>query len=60
MTKSIRVASRPGISGNLEKSGNLVALEKCLEKVKEFREIRKNQGILIQNWEKSGNFIYTK
>ena len=23
------VASRPGISGNLEKSGNFVALEKC-------------------------------
>ena len=37
-----RVASRPGIPGNLEKSGNFVALEK-------------SQGILW-NSEKSGNF----
>ena len=38
-----RVASGPGISGNLEKSGNFVALGK----VREFREIQKSQGILI-------------
>ena len=40
--KIFRVASRPRISGNLEKSGNFVALEK-------------SQGILW-NSEKSGNF----
>ena len=51
-----RVASGPGISGNLEKSGNFVALEKCQGKVREFCEIWKSQGILMQNWEKSGNF----
>ena len=50
------MARGPGISGNLEKSGNLVALKKCQGKVREFREIRKSQGILAQNWEKSGNF----
>ena len=52
------MASGPGISGNLEKSGNFVALEKCQGKVREFREIRKSQGILIQNWEESGNFSW--
>ena len=41
-----RVASRLGISGNLENSGNFVAFEKCRGKVREFHEIRKNQGIL--------------
>ena len=41
-----RVASGPGISGNLEKSGNFVALEKCQGKVREFREIWESQGIL--------------
>ena len=45
----IRVASGPGISGNLEKSGNFVALEKGQGKVREFRKIRKSQGILMQN-----------
>ena len=42
-----RVASGPGISGYLEKSGNFVVLEK-------------SQGILTQNWEKSGNFTCMK
>ena len=55
-----RVASRPGIPGNLEKSGNLVALEKSQGNVREFREIRKNQGILTRNWEKSGNYTCAK
>ena len=41
-----RVASGPGIFGSLEKSGNFVALDKSLGKVREFREIWKNQGIL--------------
>ena len=54
------MASEPGISGNLEKSGNFVALVKCLEKVRKFREIWKSQGILMQNWEKSGNFTCAK
>ena len=31
-----RVASEPGICGNLEKSGNFVVLEKCQGKVREF------------------------
>ena len=43
----IRVASGPGISGNLEKSGNFVALANCQGKVREFHEIRKSQGILL-------------
>ena len=52
LPSKFRVASGPGISGNLEKSGNFVALEK-------------NQGIswnleksgnLMGNWEKSENF----
>ena len=51
-----RVASGPRISGNLEKSGNFVALEK----VREFCEIQKTQGILMQNWEKSGKFTCAK
>ena len=51
-----RVASGPGISGNLEKSGNFVALEKSQGNVREFHEIRKSQGILMGNWEKSENF----
>ena len=38
------MASGPGISENLEKSGNFVALEKCQGKVREFCEIRKSQG----------------
>ena len=38
-TNKYRVASGPGISGNLEKSGNFVALTKCQGKVREFREI---------------------
>ena len=54
------MASRPGISGNLEKSGNFVALEKGQGKVMEFREIWKSQGILTLNREKSGNFISAK
>ena len=55
-----RVASGPGISGNREKSGNFVALEKSQGNVREFCEIRKSQGIVMQNWEKSGNFTCTK
>ena len=55
-----RVTSEPGISGNLEKSGNFVALEKSQGKVREFREIQKSRGILMQNWEKSGNFTCMK
>ena len=51
-----RVAREPAISGNLEKSGNFMALKKCQGKVREFRKIRKSQGILTHNWEKSGNF----
>ena len=54
------MASGPGISGNLEKSGNFVMLEKSQGKVREFREIRKSQGILTRNWEKSGNFTCAK
>ena len=54
------MASGPGISGNLEKSGNFVSLEKCQGKVREFREIRKSQGILMRNWDKSGNFTCAK
>ena len=42
-----RLASGPGISGNLEKPQNFVAKEK-------------SQGILTCNWEKSGNFICMK
>ena len=60
MCYSNRVASRPGISGNLEKSGNFVTLAKCQGKVREFCEIRKSQGILTRNWEKSGNFTCVK
>ena len=41
------MASRPGIFGNLEKSGNFMVLEK-------------SQGISMQKWEKSGNFTGTK
>ena len=55
-----RVGSGPGISGNLEMSGNFVALAKCQVKVREFREIWKSQGILTPNWEKSGNFTCVK
>ena len=55
-----RVASRPGISGNLEKSGNFVALEKSQGNVREFREICKSRGILTGNWEKSWNFTCSK
>ena len=55
-----RLASEPGISGNLEQSGNFVAPVKCHGKVREFYEIRKSQGILMGNWEKSGNFTYAK
>ena len=55
-----RVASRPGISGNLEKSGNFMALEKSQGNVREFRENQKSQGIIMQNWKKSGNFICAK
>ena len=40
-----RVASGPGISGNLEKSGNSVALENVREKLGNF-----------EKFEKSGNF----
>ena len=54
------MASGPGISGNLEKSGNFVVLKKCQGIVWEFREIGKSQGILTQNWEKSGNFTCAK
>ena len=54
------LASSPGISGNLEKSGNFVALEKSHGKVREFREIQKSQGILMKNWGKSGNFTCVK
>ena len=31
-----------------------------LKNVREFCEIRKRQGILMQNWEKSGNFTCAK
>ena len=42
------MASEPGISGNLEKSGNFKAFEKCQGKVREFSwEIGKSQGILL-------------
>ena len=41
------MASEHGISGNLEKSGNFVALEKCQRKVREFRENHKSQGVLL-------------
>ena len=41
------MASGPGISGNLEKSGNLVALQKSQGNVREFCEIGKSQGILL-------------
>ena len=54
------MASGPGISGNLEKSGNFVALEKSQGKVGEFYEIKKSQGILTINWEKAGNFTCAK
>ena len=54
------MASGPGISGNLEKSGNLVALQKSQGNVREFCEIGKSQGILTRNWEKSGNFTCAK
>ena len=54
------MASGPGISGNLVKSENFVALAKCQGKVRKFREIRKSQGILTRNWEKSGNFTCVK
>ena len=54
------MASGPGISGNLEKSGNFVAAEKCQGKDRGFPEIRKSRGILMQNWEKSGNFTCAK
>ena len=54
------MASGPGISGNLEKSGNFVALKKGQGKVREFHKIQKNEGILTLNWEKSGNFICVK
>ena len=58
--KMYRVVSKPGISGNLEKSGNFVALEKSQGNVREFCEIQKSQGISMQNWEKSGNFTCAK
>ena len=54
------MASRPEISGNLEKSGNFEPREKCQGKVREFHEIGKSQGILTRNWEKSGNFTCVK
>ena len=41
------MASRPGISGNLEKSGNFVAFEKSQGIVREFHEIQKSQGIFL-------------
>ena len=59
-TLNSMVASRPEISGNLEKSGNFVVLEKSLGIVREFCEIRKSQGISKQNWEKLGNFTCSK
>ena len=44
-----RVASRPAISGNLEKSGNFVALGKSQGNAREFqREIGKSEGILFE------------
>ena len=55
-----RVASGPGISGNLEKSENFVALEKSQGKVRKFYEIEKSQGILVRNLEKSGSFTCAK
>ena len=54
------MASRPGISGNLENSGNSIALEKSQGNVREFHENQESQGILTQNWEKSGNFTCAK
>ena len=50
------MASGSGISRNLKKSGNFLALEKS----QGFREIRKSQGILMRKWEKSGNFACMK
>ena len=42
------MANGPGISGNLEKSGNFVAFKKCQGKVREFQhKIEKSQGILL-------------
>ena len=54
------MASRPEISGNLENSGNFVTLEKSQGKFRKFREIQKSQGILMQNYEKSGDFTFAK
>ena len=45
------MASGPKISGNLEKSGNFVPLEKSRGKVRKFREIQKSQGILLARHE---------
>ena len=54
-----RVASGPGISGNLEKSGNFVTFEKS-GKSREFRKIRKSQGIFKRIREKSRNLTCSK
>ena len=47
LLKIIIVASEPGISGNLEKSGNLAAFENSQGNVREFRKIHESQGILM-------------
>ena len=60
LLKKFQGGQRTWNFGNLEKSGNFVALEKCQGKVREFREIRKSQGISTRNWLKSGNFTCVK
>ena len=50
------MAPEPGISGNWKSQGILWHLKK----VREFRKIRKSQGILTGNWKKSGNFTCMK
>ena len=40
--------------------GILWHFKKVREKIREFHEIQKSEGILMQNWEKSGNFTSGK
>ena len=49
LLKKFQGGQRTWNFGNLEKSGNFVALEKCQGKVREFHEIQKSQGTLTQN-----------
>ena len=51
------MARGPEISGNLENSGNLMALEKYQGKVREFRKIQKSQGILLARNEYCRSFF---